>query len=147
MTDAKSDVQASSDPRTTELDLGGLRFDATFRGEAGATLRVYGRVAGEPKEMLRFDDFIDAPHYHVPADGPSIAFDRAALGEPLDWFVAQIKDHLEELLRTAGFPEVLSGVDLTAVTDNAEKIRKAMLDCVPEGYVRVPGVGLQRAKA
>jgi hypothetical protein len=129
---------------TSEFDLGGLHFAASFRGEAGATLRVDGLVDGRPRELLRFDDFIESPHYHVPSDGPAVMFDRASLGAPLDWFVAQISDHLEELLTTAGFSEVLATVDLKAVTDNAEKIRQAMTDCVPEGYVRVPGVGLQR---
>jgi hypothetical protein len=130
----------------TELDIGGLQFEASFRG-AGATLRVFGAVAGQRTELLRFDDFIDEPHYHVPAEGDAIMFDRAILGEPLDWFVSQIRDHLDELLTTAGFAEVLPGVDLRAVTDNAERIRKAMVDCVPDGFVRVPGLGLQRTEA
>jgi hypothetical protein len=129
------------------LDVGGLHFTASFRGEAGATLRIYGPVATGQREILRFDDFVDAPHYHVPADGPAIMFDRAAMGEPLDWFIAQVRDHLKEMLTTAGFAAVLPAVDLTAVTDNAEMIRKMMVDCVPDHYVRVPGVGLQRAEA
>jgi len=132
--------------RATELDIGGLQFEASFRG-AGATLRVFGSVAGQRTELLRFDDFIDEPHYHVPAEGDAIMFDRAILGEPLDWFISQVRDHLDELLTTAGFAEVLPGVDLRAVTDNAEKIRKAMVDCVPDGFVRVPGLGLQRTEA
>jgi hypothetical protein len=130
----------------TELDIGGLQFEASFRG-AGATLRVFGPVGGQRTERLRFDDFIDEPHYHVPAEGDAIMFDRAILGEPLDWFISQVRDHLDELLTTAGFAEVLPGVDLRAVTDNAERIRKAMVDCVPDGFVRVPGLGLQRTEA
>jgi hypothetical protein len=129
----------------TELDAGGLHFAASFRGDSGATLRVSGRVAGAEREILRFDDFIDGPHYHVPADGPSIAFDRAALGEPLDWIVAQLRDHLEALLTAAGWTELLPAVDVPAVTGSAAGIRRLMENCVPEGYVRVPGVGLQRA--
>jgi hypothetical protein len=107
---------------------------------------VFGPVAGEQTELLRFDDFIDGPHYHVPSDAEPIVFDRA-LGEPLDWFVAQLRDHLGELLTAGGFAELLPSVDLGAVTDSAEMIRKMMVDCVPDGFVRVPGVGLQRATA
>jgi hypothetical protein len=127
-----------------ELDVGGLHFTASFRG-AGATLRVYGPAGGSRKELLRFDDFVDAPHYHVPADDPPISFDEAQLGEPLAWFVAQIRDHLGEMLTTAGFRELLPVVDLRAVADNADQIRNMMVDCVPAGYVRGPGVGLRRA--
>jgi hypothetical protein len=146
MTDAGPQPRTSSGGREMELDVGGLLFTASFRG-AGATLRVYGPAGGRLTELLRFDDFVNAPHYHVPADDPPISFDVAQLGEPLAWFVAQIRDHLGDMLATAGFGDVLAVVDLRAVADNAEKIRKMMVDCVPAGYVRGPGVGLRRADA
>src|SRR5271165_6320476 len=79
------------------VECGGLRFDATFRAPAGATLRVFGDVDGHDVELLRFDDFIEGPHYHIPAAGDPIAFDQAALGEPLTWLVPQLSDHLAEL--------------------------------------------------
>jgi len=135
------------DAAPTELDLGGLHFAASFRGRAGATLRVFGRLEGVQTELLRFDDFIGGPHYHFPADADPIGFDQAALGEPLDWLVAQMRDHLARLLTDAGLAAVLPGVDLNAVTANAERIRKLMTDCLPEGYVRVSGVGLRRVEA
>ena len=94
------------------------------------------------KPSVRFDDFIERPHYHIPADGDPIPFDRAALGDPLAWFVSQLRDRLAELLAQAGYARILSDVDLDAVTEHAEDIRKAMEACVPDGYVRVPGVGL-----
>lgn len=127
-----------------EWEVGGLGFSVSFRSP-GATLRVYGSVDGERKELLRFDDFVDNPHYHVPAENHPISFDRATLGEPLDWFVTQIRDHLGDLLTEAGFAEVRDRVDLGAVAADAERVRQAMVDCVPQGYVRVEGVGLQRA--
>jgi hypothetical protein len=129
------------------VECGGLRFEATFRAPAGATLRVSGDVDGHVTELLRFDDFIDGPHYHLPAAGDPIFFDQAALGEPLTWFVSQLRDHLAELLAEAGFARVVSDVDVDAVADHAEDIRKAMEACVPNGYVRVPGVGLRRSPA
>jgi hypothetical protein len=129
------------------VECGGLRFEATFRAPAGATLRVFGDVDGHVTELLRFDDFIDGPHYHVPAAGDPSPFDTAALGEPLTWYISQLRDHLGEWLAEAGFARVLTGVDLDAVTDHAEDVRKAMEACVPDGYVRVPGVGLRHSPA
>jgi len=126
----------------TEWDCGGLRFAVSFRGP-GATLRVSGRVDGEWQELLRFDDFIEQPHYHVPASGDAIMFDRE-LGEPLEFYVEQLRDHLGELLTEAGYEEVAADVDLRAVSQDADHIRAAMIDVVPDGYTRVPGVGLQR---
>jgi hypothetical protein len=128
------------------VDCGGLRFEATFRAPAGATLRVLGDVEGQQTELLRFDDFIDGPHYHVPASGPAIQFDQERLGEPLAWYVLQLRDHLTDLITETGFAPVLADVDPVAVTDHAEDIRKAMEACVPGGYERVPGVGLRPSK-
>ena len=98
---------------------------------------------GEWIELLRFDDFVDQPHFHVPSSGPSIAFDRS-LGEPLTWYVAQIRDHLAEWLEQAGFAGVVAVVDLDEVSANSHRLTLAMEACVPDGCARVPGVGLQR---
>jgi hypothetical protein len=129
----------------TALEFGGLRFDVSFR-DIGATLRVDGRVNGAWTELLRFDDFVDAPHYHAPAHADATPFDSASLGDPLVWCVAQIKEHLPEWLEETGFGDVLPTIDLEAISRNAEKLTDAMNACVPEGFVRVPGVGLQRSE-
>jgi hypothetical protein len=127
-----------------ELEAGGLLFEASFRG-AGATLRVYGPVGGRPTELLRFDDFIEGPHYHVPAEGDPIEFDQERLGVPLDWFVAQVRDHLGEMLTTAGYSDLLPSVDLAQVSAAAGNIYQMMVECVPAGYTRPPGQALRRA--
>jgi hypothetical protein len=106
---------------------------------------VFGHVDGHVTELLRFDDFIDGPHYHIPAASDPIVFDQAVLGEPLTWLVSQLRDHLAELFTGAGLARALSDVNLDVVTDHVDDIRKAMEVCVPNGYVRVPGVGLRRS--
>jgi hypothetical protein len=130
----------------TVLEFGGLRFEVSFR-DVGATLRVDGKVDDRWTEMLRFDDFVDSPHFHAPASGDSIPFDRAANGEPLEWYVSQIRDHLVEWLDKSGFADVLPTIDLAEVSRNAPLITEAMEDCVPGGFARVAGVGLQRSTA
>ena len=140
-TDATSSAH-EGEPAVVEF--GGLRFEVSFR-EVGATLRVDGKVDDRWTEMLRFDDFVDAPHFHAPASGDSIPFDRAAHGEPLAWYVEQIRDHLAEWLEKSGFSDVLATIDVDEVTHNASRLTEAMEACVPPGFVRVPGVGLQRA--
>jgi hypothetical protein len=129
------------------LEFGGLRFDVAFRAIGGATLRVDGKVDNEWKELLRFDDFIDVPHYHAPADAHQINFDRETLGEPLAWYIAQIRDHLPEWLTKSGFADIVPTVDMDEVRKNIGKVNDAMIACVPEGFVRVPGVGIQRVTA
>jgi hypothetical protein len=129
------------------LEFGGLRFDVTFRSVAGATLRVDGKVGDDWKELLRFDDFVDKPHYHAPADAAQIDFDRDKDGEPLAWYIAQIRDNLPELLTDSGFGDIARAIDMDEIARNVDKVDRAMRDCVPEGFERVPGVGLQRVGA
>lgn len=142
-----SDVTAGSSEisQRREMDIGGLRFSASFRAPAGATLRVSAQLEDGWQEVLRFDDFVEQPHFHVPASAAATMVDREAKGAPLDFFVAQLRDHLQEMLVQGGFSEVAKTVDLDAVTTNVGRIRQAMIDVVPDGYARVPGVGLQRA--
>jgi hypothetical protein len=147
MTDTEQGPTGAGTPAETVLDIGGLRFAVSFRAPDGATLRVRGRVGGVDKELLRFDDFVDQPHYHVPAEATPIMFDRATLGEPLAWFMSQVRVHLGQLLAEAGFAEVLPDVDLDEIGRRAGEIRSLMVDCVPQGYARVPGLGLQHVAA
>jgi hypothetical protein len=147
MSDQTTGERQSSGPSATAFDCGGLHFEVTFRAPQGATLRVFAEVEGQRSEVLRFDDFVDAPHYHVPAEGPAIMFDRDEKGEPLTWIVSELRDDLGPLLTTAGYAEILASLDLPAISANADRIRQAMEDCVPEGYARVPGVGLQQTNS
>ena len=126
-----------------EVDLGGLRFSATFRAPAGATLRVSRLMAGRWLELLRFDDFVEQPHYHVPAAGEAILVDADTDGVALDFYLDQIGGHLGELLARGGFDEIVPTIDVEAVTKNIDQVRDAMIDVVPDGYTRVPGVGLR----
>ena len=74
-----ADQQVPRHPEAADrqvVDCGGLRFEATFRAPAGATLRVFGEVDGDIAELLRFDDFIEDPHYHIPAAADPVPFDQ-----------------------------------------------------------------------
>jgi hypothetical protein len=146
MTDVQPEAQVFHRLNQRELEFGGLRFDVYFTGSFGATMRLSGRVDGEWKELLRFDDFVDAPHYHAPADAHQTNYDRKN-GDPLEWYIAQIRDHLAEWLTNAGYAEVLATIDLDAVSAHAGELRDAMYECLPDGFTRVPGVGLQRVES
>jgi hypothetical protein len=128
-----------------ELDIGGLRFSASFRAPAGATLRISAQFEDGWRELLRFDDFVEQPHFHVPASADATMVDREVNGAPLDFFIAKLRDQLGELLSQGGLSDILETTDLGAITNNIDRIRQAMIDVVPDGYTRVPGVGLQRA--
>jgi hypothetical protein len=141
MTETVEERQDDESEAVRVYEFGGLRFDVSFR-RPGATLRVLGNVDSKWAEILRFDDFVEGPHFHAPAVNRTL-FDRS-LGEPLAWYVAQVRDHLPEWLERAGFGSLIATVDFDEVSRNSHVLEEAMIACVPEGYVRVPGVGLQQ---
>ena len=84
--------------------------------EDGLSLHVFATATGE--EILRFDCFDDAPHYHLldagrvrniviehdPGDGPL-----------LDWALPRLRDELPRLLADAGAGALARDVDPSAL--------------------------------
>jgi hypothetical protein len=95
----------------------GMDFD-----DYGATLHVCGTADG--LEYLRFDCFENEPHYHYieQAAGANVVvrIDELAVGDPIEFSLACVAEHLPEMLRNCG------------VADLAEEIR-GQLDTVRAG--------------
>jgi hypothetical protein len=81
--------------------------------EDGVSLHVFDAANGD--ELLRFDCFDDAPHYHLlaPRDSRNIVIehDGAALGPLLDWAIDELRTRLPALLAEAGAGEVADRLD------------------------------------
>ena len=73
---------------------------------------VYGRA--DLVEHLRFDCFLDDPHYHYISHREKInefwTLDPVAIGEPLPWALNAIKTRLPQMLARAGAPELAKRV-------------------------------------
>lgn len=142
MTDFKPSEPMEIRRRDEVFELGGLRF-VVSSNDYGANLAVFGDLGKGSVELVRFQDYVDDPHYHAPIGG-WYAFDRATLGEPLDWWITQLRDNLHALLEDSGFSAMAASIDFGVVSANVEQLRTAMIECVPEHYARVPGVGIRR---
>ena len=142
-TDWSADESAFQKRNEIALEFGGLRFEIFFDRDLGVTMEVLALTADGPVTMIRLDDYQENPHYHAPV-GVWHPFDRGALGEPLAWFIEQVRDHLPAWLDRSGFSGVLPAVDLGDIADNSDVLYAAMAARVPRGCVRVPGLGLQR---
>lgn len=126
------------------LEFGGLRFEIFFDRDLGVTMEVLALTDDGPVGMIRLDDYEENPHYHAPV-GVWYEFDRAILGEPLSWFIDQLRNYLRPLLEKSRFAQLLPDIDAGVISENADLLYEAMAARVPRGCVRVPGVGLQRA--
>jgi hypothetical protein len=94
--------------------------------EDGVSLHVFDRASGA--ELLRFDCFDDAPHYHLLAPEESrntvIEHDAATLGPLLDWSLAQLRTDLPGLLRQAGAEALADKIDTEAVATAVQTIEQ-----------------------
>jgi hypothetical protein len=141
--DWSTDESAFQKRNERHLDIGGLRFDVFFDRDMGATMEILALTDGRPIPMIRLDDYDENPHFHAPV-GVWFNFDRAALGEPLAWFVDQIRNHLPELLERSRVPQLIPHIDFDEISRRADELYDAMAARVPRGCARIPGVGLQR---
>jgi hypothetical protein len=117
------------------VELGGLRFDVLRREvdeDGGTSIEVFGDVNGQAQQVLRFDCFRKDPHYHMPPSAPGqLRLDPAQVGDPLEWALAQTRDHLPEMLRKAGFEELSQTVDAEALRRGWERVKRAV-ETAPE---------------
>ena len=114
------------------FDVGGLSFTVLHRelGEkdGGVSIEVYGDVAGERTQVLRFDCFRKEPHYHMPPSAPGqLDLDPKEIGDAMDWSMRQIGEHLPEMIQTAGFIDLAKTVDRDALRGQGpDRVREAI---------------------
>lgn len=111
------------------VDVGGLRFEVVRRDvddDGGTSIEVYADVEGDDTQVLRFDCFRQAPHYHMPPSVPGqLELDPAEVGDGLDWALECTRERLPEMLEKAGYPGVASRVDAAALRAGWTRVRDA----------------------
>jgi hypothetical protein len=125
------------------LEFGGLRLEVYFTGNFGASVIVF--AAARPEiEMLRFDDFVDVPHYHVPGDDPHpINLDVADVGEPREFFLNYLTEDLPTVLPQIGFGDIVGTLDFAEIARHVDAVRASLTTVLPDGFFRTPGRSLQ----
>jgi len=110
---------------TDMFEAGNFRFGLELRkqvgGDGGLAIHVLADLAGTPgrtymeeTELLAFDCFREAPHYHY---GPRnknhrIFWDKTLVPDPLEWTLEQFKSgKLRDMIQQAGYPGVAADYD------------------------------------
>src|SRR5204862_3400807 len=88
---------------------------------------VMGTVAGDVKELLRFDCFDQLPHYHYAPVGRNerIFLDKTTAGNPIGWTLRQLRTRLPAMLENAGYGEVASQLDADLVASKLDEVEAA----------------------
>ena len=109
------------------IDCGNIRFGLEFReigGDRGLAVHVLSDVAGQEIEILAFDCFEMAPHYHY---GPRnqdirIYWDTAVVPDPLAWTLGQFKHgRLPAMISRAGYPTIAAALDESLIARTVKK--------------------------
>ena len=91
-----------------------MSYRGEFPGDGGLCVQIYADVDGQDTELLRFDCFREAPHYHY---GPELGnerlmLDATAAGDPLDWVLERFeRGRLRPMIERAGYPNVAASLD------------------------------------
>ncbi|MDE2744662.1 MAG: hypothetical protein OXI41_01580 [Chloroflexota bacterium] len=100
------------------VDAGGISFAMRYRddiaGDEGLCIEVRADVEGHDTELLRFDCFRVAPHYHYgpEADDERLMLDLTAAGDSLDWTLNVFeRGRLRSMIERAGYESVATGLN------------------------------------
>ena len=106
------------DKGATVVSAGAVEVAMSYRndipGDAGLCIQVYAEVDGRDTELLRFDCFANAPHYHY---GPEqnnerLMLDVTAAGDPLAWALERFeRGRLRPMIERAGYATVAASLD------------------------------------
>jgi hypothetical protein len=111
------------------IEAGGLTFqieNRTLGKDGGPALLVFGDVDGERVQILRFDCFHEAPHYHYDPTGKNQVHRLEQGADNIRWAVDQVRAHVDEMIRTAGYDDIADQTDMTAVETMADQIEQAL---------------------
>ena len=119
------------------IEAGDLSFAVEYRhvgSEEGPSVHIFGKVDGTQEEILRFDCFNKAPHYHYGfsyLDQAAIPIDSAAVGDPLEWVCGRIQSHLPQMLTKAGASALSDTCDPERLSDVATTLGKRARKLTP----------------
>ena len=117
---------------------GNIKFGMEYRdllSDQGLCIHALGDVDGEEVELLRFDCFDHAPHYHY---GPAkrnerLMLDQTTEGNPLDWTISQLRTQLPEMVRRAGYEELADSIDANALASTLDETEAKAREMSQEG--------------
>ena len=105
----------------TVIDAGAVSVAMNYRRELmpdqGLMIQVFGDVDGKDTEILRFDCFDQAPHYHYGPQNHNIRLpmDKTTAGNPVGWALSQIRNSLPTMVRRAGYEQLADQVQANPI--------------------------------
>jgi hypothetical protein len=92
--------------------------------DQGVCIQAVASVNGKETELLRFDCFDNNPHYHYGPENHNerIMLDQTVTGNSIGWTVKQLRSHLPEMVKRAGYETVARGINMGLVTRKLDEV-------------------------
>jgi len=105
----------------TVIDAGVVNIALSYRPnmeDQGLSVQVYADVEGKDTEILRFDCFDQAPHYHYGPENHNIRFflDKTTAGNPLGWTMNNLRNNLASMVRRSGYDDLANSLEKNPVS-------------------------------
>jgi hypothetical protein len=121
--------EAIAQAHMREVDTAGAYAPALGVEDRGVSLHVFAEQDGEQRELLRFDCFVEDPHYHYISwrarTNDMVHVDPIADGDALAWAIERIRTRLPQMLERAGAPEVARRIDAAALEEALPRVTEA----------------------
>ena len=112
------------------VEAGPVRFGIEFRelaNDRGVAIHVLGDVGSEEVELLTFDCFEVAPHYHYGprAKNQRLYLDKSAVPSPLEWALGLLHyGKLSPMLERAGYADYAARLNPATVAESVAEVAK-----------------------
>jgi len=104
------------DKGTFVYDTGAVEITLEYRAlmaDQGVCAQVYANVDGKDTEILRFDCFDQAPHYHYGPENHNVrlSLDKTTCGNPFGWTMDNLRNNLPTMIKRAGYDNLATAVE------------------------------------
>ena len=115
------------------IDAGPIKFALQYRAQMadqGVSIQVAAEIEGRDVEMLRFDCFDQAPHYHYGPENHNerIFMDKTTVGNPIGWTLTQLRTRLPVMLTRAGYEDLAGQLDAGLVARKLDEVETTARD-------------------
>lgn len=116
------------------VEAGAIRFGLEFRemtNDRGVAIHVLGDVGDEEIELLTFDCFENAPHYHYGprAKNQRLYLDMTTVPDPLNWTIDLFKGgKLASMLERAGYGDHAARINPSVLASSVVELKRVAED-------------------
>jgi len=103
------------DKGSSVYNAGAVEITLEYRAlmaDQGVCAQVFANIDGKDTEILRFDCFDQAPHYHYGPENHNVRLflDKTTCGNPFGWTMDNLRNNLPTMIERSGYEALASAI-------------------------------------